>query len=138
MDIQEVNVESEVPQTPSQDDEPAEVVVKKGRGRPKGAPNKPKVITEKPIDPVEPKAVVEKTKPKPKARKKITYVEPDESSSDEEPPPRKTRRAAQPTAHDVAAHTQAIAADVLALLSSQRAGQRDTRRSHYAQIVQSM
>jgi hypothetical protein len=95
---------------------------KRGRGRPKGAPNKPKAParepTPEPVVPSPPKAKA-KTKRKPVEQKAVKKKPVYESSESEDAP-------------DARKTTQQIASEVLELLSSQRANQRAQRRDRYA------
>jgi hypothetical protein len=112
---------------------PEEVAPKRGRGRPKGAPNKSKPTEPKEAKPPKTTPVAKETKaPSPakakrsaapaKASKKKRIVY--ESSSEEDIPVKKT--------------TQEIASEVLELLSFQRANQRAQRRDRYAGWFQQM
>ena len=94
---------------------------KRGRGRPKGAPNKPKKEpaprepTPEPVVPPKAKAAAKRKPVEQKAvKKKPVY----ESSDSEGAPEAKT--------------TKQIASEVLELLSLQRANQRAQRRDRYA------
>ena len=137
MSIVEIPLDQEAPELTEveQEEVEPEVVEKKtpgrGRGRPKGAPNKtkkepqPKTREPSPASPV----VAPKAKPKRKTapvekkeikkKKRIVY----ESSSEEEGDPTQDTRT-----NDM----QQIAGEVLSLLSSQRANQREQRRNRYA------
>ena len=101
---------------------------KRGRGRPKGAPNKPKAKEPAPREP-SPEPVLPsppKTKAKAPAKRKPVEQKPPErkrayetsESSEDAPDARKT--------------TQQIAGEVLELLSFQRANQRAQRLDRYA------
>ena len=112
----------------------------KKRGRPKGAPNKPKqplVIQEVPVAPA--------------PKKKRAAKAPPPSESDEEPPtPKPSRKRARPRAPSSSddepalpkkrttrgvpepPNTQQLAAEVLQLLSSRHVGQANARRARYA------
>ena len=112
-------IETEAPPDPP---EPPEA--KRGRGRPKGAPNKPKKEpaprepSPEPVLPSPPKAKA-KTKRKP-VEQKAVKKKPVYESSDSEGAP------------DARKTTQQIASEVLELLSFQRANQRAQRRDRYA------
>ena len=95
---------------------------KRGRGRPKGAPNKPKkepAPREPTPEPVVPPKAKAKTKRKP-VEQKAVKKKPVYESSDSEGAP------------DARKTTQQIASEVLELLSFQRANQRAQRRDRYA------
>jgi len=113
----------------------------KKRGRPKGAPNKPKqpvVIQEVPVAPspkkkratkAQPPSESDEEPPAPRvpSRKRARPRAP--SSSDDEPAlPKKrtTRGVPEPP------NTQQLAAEVLQLLSSRHVGQANARRARYA------
>ena len=120
--------------------EPAVLPAPKKRGRPKGAPNKPKqpvVIQEVPVAP--------------SPKKKRATQAPPPSESDEEPPtPKPSRKRARPRAPSSSddepalpkkrttrgvpepPNTQQLAAEVLQLLSSRHVGQANARRARYA------
>ena len=138
MSIVEIPLDQEAPELTEveQEEVEPEVIEKKnpgrGRGRPKGAPNKPKKEPQpktrepSPASPV----VAPKAKPKRKTappipkkeikkKKRIVY----ESSSEEEGVPAQDTRT-----NDM----HQIAGEVLSLLSSQRANQREQRRNRYA------
>ena len=95
---------------------------KRGRGRPKGAPNKPKKEpaprepTPEPVVPPKAKAAAKRKPVEQKAVKKKPVYE----SSDSEGAP------------DAGKTTKQIASEVLELLSLQRANQRAQRRDRYA------
>ena len=95
---------------------------KRGRGRPKGAPNKPKKEpaprepTPEPVVPPKAKAAAKRKAVEQKAVKKKPVYE----SSDSEGAP------------DAGKTTKQIASEVLELLSLQRANQRAQRRDRYA------
>jgi len=101
--------------------QPEVAEVKRGRGRPKGAPNKlkkpaPREPTPEPILPSPPKVKARRKPVEQKAVKKKPVYE--SSDSEGAPDARKT--------------TQQIASEVLELLSFQRANQRAQRRDRYA------
>ena len=103
-----------------------ETAVKKSRGRPPGAKNKPKA---KPPPPA--------PKPKAKAKKKKapTYEEEDsEDSEDETPVPRYHGQRPPPVAVD----RHALASEVLGILQQQRFQRTNARRSHYAGWFENM
>ena len=120
--------------------EPAVLPTPKKRGRPKGAPNKPKqpvVIQEVPVAPAPekkkraakapPPSESDEEPPAPKpSRKRARPRAP--SSSDDEPAPPKKRTTKQPEPPN----TQQLAAEVLQLLSSRHVGQANARRARYA------
>ena len=134
MSIVEIPIDSaaEEPEEPEAMEEVAEEAPKRGRGRPKGACNKkkPREMTPEPPEPPSPPPAA-KTKAKPRkpaapvekrAKKKVIVYE--SSSSEEE-------AVQEPDTHR-------IASEVLAMLSSQRATQRDQRRNRYASWFQNM
>jgi hypothetical protein len=93
---------------------------KRGRGRPKGAPNKPKkepAPREPSPEPVVPPKAKAKRKP---VEQKAVKKKPVYESSDSEGAP------------DAGKTTRQIAGEVLELLSLQRANQRAQRRDRYA------
>ena len=119
--------------------EPAVLPTPKKRGRPKGAPNKPKQptpIQEVPVAPAPekkkraakpPPSESDEEPPAPKpSRKRARPRAP--SSSDDEPAPPKKRTTKQPEPPN----TQQLAAEVLQLLSSRHVGQANARRARYA------
>jgi len=112
--------ETEAPPDPPDPPDPPEA--KRGRGRPKGAPNKPKKEPREPspepvpLSPPKTKAPAKRKPVEQKAVKKKPVYE--SSESEDAPNARKT--------------TQQIASEVLELLSSQRANQRAQRRDRYA------
>ena len=138
MSIVEIPLDQEAPELTEveQEEVEPEVVEKKtpgrGRGRPKGAPNKtkkePQPKKTRELSPASPVVA-----PKPKAKRKTAPVEKKEikkkkrivyeSSSEEEGVPTQDTRT-----NDM----QQIAGEVLSLLSSQRANQREQRRNRYA------
>jgi len=107
--------------------------VAKKRGRPKGAPNKPKAP--KAPDPA-PKPAPKPTPPSEseeepvpvKAKKKRVKAPP--SSSDEEPPTPKPRRSRARTISPVM-DTRQVASEVLQLLSNRQVTQAAARREKY-------
>jgi hypothetical protein len=105
-----------------------ETAVKKSRGRPPGAKNKPKA--KPPPPPPAPK-------PKAKAKRKKTpiYEEEDsEDSEDETPVPRYSGR--RPPHVEVDRH--ALASEVLGILQHQRVQRTSARRNHYASWFENM
>ena len=127
MDIKEVPLDQDAPEvTEGAATDPESTETKpRGRGRPKGAPNTTKKEPKsKPREP-SPESPKAKRKTAPpvekkaiKKKKRIIY----ESSESEEDAP------VQDTRNDM----QHIAGEVLSLLSSQRANQREQRRNRYA------
>ena len=130
MDIVEVPLDQEPESTEVSIEPEVKEEKPRGRGRPKGAPNKakkePKTREPSPASPV----VAPKAKPKRKTapvekkeikkKKRIVY---ESSESDEAHGP-----ACDTRTNDM----QQIAGEVLSLLSSQRANQREQRRNRYA------
>ena len=112
---------------------PEPIVVKK-RGRPKGAPNKPKVVPKPPLPKKQPTTPPSDSEEEPvpvKAKKKRTLPPP--PSSDEEPPtPRKPRRSRQRTISPAPImDTRQVASEVLQLLSNRQVNQATARREKY-------
>jgi hypothetical protein len=111
--------ETEAPPDPPDPPDPPEA--KRGRGRPKGAPNKPKkepVPREPSPEPVPPPKTKAPAKRKQPVEQKAVKKKPVYESSESEDAPGKT--------------TREIAGEVLELLSLQRANQRAQRRDRYA------
>ena len=111
---------------------PEPIVVKK-RGRPKGAPNKPKVVPKPPKAPKKQPAPPSESEEEPvpvKAKKKRALPPP--SSSDEEPAPKKPRR---PRARTISpapvVDTRQVASEVLQILSNRHVNQAMARREKY-------
>ena len=111
---------------------PEPIVVKK-RGRPKGAPNKPKVVPKPPLPKKQPTTPPSDSEEEPvpvKAKKKRTLPPP--PSSDEEPAPRKPRRSRQRTISPAPImDTRQVASEVLQLLSNRQVNQATARREKY-------
>ena len=111
---------------------PEPIVVKK-RGRPKGAPNKPKVVPKPPKAPKKQPAPPSESEEEPvpvKAKKKRALPPP--SSSDEEPAPRKPRRSRARTISPAPImDTRQVASEVLQLLSNRQVNQATARREKY-------
>ena len=112
---------------------PEPIVVKK-RGRPKGAPNKPKVVPNPPKAPKKQPAPPPESEEEPvpaKAKKKRAKTPPP-SSSDEEPAPKKPRR---PRARTISpapvVDTRQVASEVLQILSNRHVNQATARREKY-------
>ena len=112
---------------------PEPIVVKK-RGRPKGAPNKPKVVPNPPNAPKkQPTPPPEsEEEPVPAKAKKKRVKAPPPSSSDEEPAPKKPRR---PRARTISpapvVDTRQVASEVLQILSNRHVNQATARREKY-------
>ena len=112
---------------------PEPIVVKK-RGRPKGAPNKPKVVPNPPNAPKkQPTPPPEsEEEPVPAKAKKKRVKAPPPSSSDEEPAPKKPRR---PRARTISpapvVDTRQVASEVLQILSNRHVNQAMARREKY-------
>ena len=138
-DIQEIPLESEAPvekgEGKNQNDEeiaediaPAQedIPPKRGRGRPPGAKNRPKKPEPKPPPPApKPKAIRKKKPPPPQ------YEEYSSESSEYEAPRQRSTR-------DLQQERQALAGEVLGLLSAQRNQRSVARRNHYASWFQNM
>ena len=110
-----------------------EPVVVKKRGRPKGAPNKPKVLPKPPKAPKkQPAAPPSESEEEPvpvKAKKKRVRAPP--SSSDEEPEPRPRRSRARTISPTPVMDTRQVASEVLQLLSNRQVDQATARREKY-------
>ena len=111
-----------------------EPVVVKKRGRPKGAPNKPKVVPNPPKaqkkQPAAPPSESEEEPVPVKAKKRLKAPPP--SSSDEEPVPKKPRRSRQRTISPTPVmDTRQVASEVLQLLSNRQVNQATARREKY-------
>ena len=132
MDIVEVPLDQEPESTEVAIEPEVKEEKARGRGRPKGAPNKPKKEPQPKTREPSPASPVVAPKPKPKRKtapvekkeikkkKRIVY---ESSESDEAHGP-----ACDTRTNDM----QQIAGEVLSLLSSQRANQREQRRNRYA------
>ena len=127
MDIVEVPLDAPAEEAPSTPTAPAAEPAaapapeaKRGRGRPKGAANKPKPARREPTPepvPLSPPKATAKRKPAAQKAPKKKVVH--ESSESEDAP-------------DAGNNLPQIAAEVLELLSLQRANQRAQRRDRYA------
>ena len=110
-----------------------EPIVVKKRGRPKGAPNKPKVVPKPPRAPKKQPAPPSESEDEPvpvKVKKKRALPPP--SSSDEEPAPRKPRRSRARTISPAPIlDTRQVASEVLQLLSNRQVNQATARREKY-------
>ena len=108
-----------------------EPIVVKKRGRPKGAPNKPKEVPKPPLPKKQPAPPSESESPVPvKVKNKRTLPPP--SSSDEEPAPRKPRRSRARTISPAPIlDTRQVASEVLQLLSNRQVNQATARREKY-------
>jgi hypothetical protein len=131
MDIVEVPLDAPTEESPSAPAAPAPAApaAKRGRGRPKGAPNKPK-----PRAPREP--TPEPPEPAPRSPPKIKAKAPAKRKPVEENLSKKKRIVHESSesedAPDARKTTREIAGEVLELLSLQRANQRAQRRDRYA------
>ena len=128
--IQEVPITDPSEESASPIAEP--IIVAKKRGRPPGAPNKPKVLPKPPKAPKkQPAAPPSESEEEPvpvKAKKKRVKAPP--SSSDEEPPTPKPRRSRARTISPVM-DTRQVASEVLQLLSNRQVTQAAARREKY-------
>ena len=123
-----VETVEEIPETVEEIVEAIKEIPKK-RGRPAGAKNKKKPIELVDEAPVEEAPVVKakakakvKVKAKAAPKKKLKPVIEDSSSDDDEPPKARAQ----------VMDRQALAAEMLQILSEQRGGRATARREHYA------
>ena len=120
--------------TPEETTVPESVVVVKKRGRPKGAPNKPKVV---PI-PKPPKAakkqvqapIEEEEEPVKAKRRRVKAPSPSDSEQ-EEPAPRKQGQSRHRAISPAPLDTRQVASEVLQLLSNRHVNQATARREKY-------
>ena len=126
--IQEVPITDGSEESASPIAEP--IIVTKKRGRPPGAPNKPKTPAPKPA-PKQPPPPESDEEP-PKVKKRRVKAPPPPSDSESEPAPRKSRRSrARTISPTPVMDTRQVASEVLQLLSNRHVDQATARREKY-------
>jgi len=126
--IQEVPITDGSEESASPIAEP--IIVTKKRGRPPGAPNKPK--TPAPKAAPKPPSPPESDEEPPKVKKRRVKAPPPPSSDEEPPTPRQPRRSRQRTVSPTPVmDTRQVASEVLQLLSNRHVDQATARREKY-------